>query len=333
MKNVLHFLCFGILGMVTAGSLTAKAAGRSSTDKVITQHPGENEINKSPTLAQIKDVGLCPSRDQQMFMLRGISAGEEWQRTWLTVASDNDGIFKYLEVQKLSNGDGYLKFKGNEGRYGTATVTVTVKDDGGTFKGGIDRFSRSFQVTIYAPPTLKAEAQLTDEVAASSIKGGTAQTVTTFQLKATSTTPGASFYWEPSEGLNNADIPNPVLTAANKAERTFVVTATNQYGCKSFAPLKISPLESAGNISLTASPNPVSGPTSVRFTLKGRDQSVSLSVYGSSGTRVANLFTGKAKGGQIYNFALDGSALASGVYYIRLMTASESKNLKLMVVH
>ena len=33
---------------------------------------------------------------------------------------------------------------------GTAVVTVTVRDDGGTANGGVDTFERSFQVTVNA---------------------------------------------------------------------------------------------------------------------------------------------------------------------------------------
>lgn len=54
------------------------------------------------------------------------------------------------------------------------------------------------------------------------------------QLKATG---AISYLWTPSTGLNNANIPNPVLTVWGKQD--YVVRGTNSYGCYAYDTLKI----------------------------------------------------------------------------------------------
>ncbi|MEI6949923.1 T9SS type A sorting domain-containing protein [Paraflavisolibacter sp. H34] len=81
---------------------------------------------------------------------------------------------------------------------------------------------------------------------------------------------------------------------------------------------------------LLAFPNPFSGPATVTYTLpKGGDYFLTL--LDSRGRVVSLLKQGKATAGSQQVFVLEGTGLSSGVYFVRLQTASGSQTLKLVL--
>ena len=65
------------------------------------------------------------------------------------------------------NTTGSLTFEPTPGTSGTATITVTVLDSGGTANGGVNTFSQSFTVTIVPvnqQPTLGSLASNTTTI-------------------------------------------------------------------------------------------------------------------------------------------------------------------------
>jgi hypothetical protein len=77
-------------------------------------------------------------------------------------------------------------------------------------------------------------------------------------------------------------------------------------------------------------PNPFNPVTSIRFTLK-EPETITLTVYSISGTRIAVLAEGRYSSGT-HTTVFDGSALGSGVYFYRLETGKFITSRKLVLM-
>jgi hypothetical protein len=113
------------------------------------------ELNDPPTLDPISDPAAIPEDSgQQTVDLTGITAGPNETQT-LTVAatSSNPAVIPDPTVTYTSpNSTGSLAYTPVPNANGTAVITVTVKDDGGTLLGGVDTFTRTFTVTVTPVP-------------------------------------------------------------------------------------------------------------------------------------------------------------------------------------
>lgn len=104
--------------------------------------------NAAPTLAAISNSTVCYSTANQTVALTGITPGPETtQTTTLTVTSDNPNLFDILTVSG-TGATGSLTYHLRNNVAGSANVTVTVTDDGGTAFGGVNTFSRTFRITV-----------------------------------------------------------------------------------------------------------------------------------------------------------------------------------------
>lgn len=287
--------------------------------------------NLPPTLDQISDVGLCPTRDAQTIMLKGISPGPEpWQRTKLQVDADHREMFQSLEIHQLANGAGYIRFRPAANMYGTAMITVTVKDDGTTVNGGNNQLQRRFSIKLFSRPDVNASVETVD----APLSAGKQHAIATFRLSAKTSAPRASFSWFPADGIDAPQSQVTDLSTAITSGKTYYVTVTSEHGCKAIDSVVIDPHKnSQENITLAAAPNPVNHKTLVKFSIRGRDQSVTLEAFRPDGARAAHVYSGEVKANQIYLVPFDGSSLLQGVYYLRLATATSAKTLKLVVAH
>jgi hypothetical protein len=77
-------------------------------------------------------------------------------------------------------------------------------------------------------------------------------------------------------------------------------------------------------------PNPFNPSTEIKFSVETAGRTV-LRVYNILGAEVATLFDGMAEPGQYYRLKLDGSRMASGIYFYRLESERKS-DLKKMVL-
>ena len=86
----------------------------------------------------------------QTIDLTGIAAGpNESQNLTITATSDNPDVISDPTIDYTSaNATGLLSFKPVSNKSGTAKITVTVTDDGGTADGGLDTFTRTFTVIV-----------------------------------------------------------------------------------------------------------------------------------------------------------------------------------------
>jgi hypothetical protein len=111
-----------------------------------------NPVNDTPYLDTINNVLISEDASIQTVVMNNIQAGDgETGNLTITATSDNTGLIPNPTVNYTSpNAIGTLNFTPVPSRNGSAIITVTVKDDGGTANGGLDTLSRTFTVTVTA---------------------------------------------------------------------------------------------------------------------------------------------------------------------------------------
>jgi hypothetical protein len=111
-----------------------------------------NPINDAPTLDAIGNLNINEDAGAQVVNLTGISAGGgESQTLVVTATSDNTGVVPNPTVNYTSpNATGSLSFTPVPNQSGSAIITVTVNDGGGTANGGVETVTRTFTVTVNA---------------------------------------------------------------------------------------------------------------------------------------------------------------------------------------
>ncbi len=130
-------------------------------------------VNTRPTLDPIGDLTVLEDAPAKTIDLTGITTGatDELQKLTVTAASDNSALILPPVVAYTSpRATGTLSFRPVADASGIATITVTVKDDGGTANGGQDTIIRQFKVTVTPvndPPTVALTAPLEGAVFAS----------------------------------------------------------------------------------------------------------------------------------------------------------------------
>src|SRR5439155_1063623 len=117
-------------------------------------------INAAPTLDAISDpAAIFEDAGIQTINLAGITAGpNEAQTLTVTATSSNPALIPNSTITYTSpNATGSLSYTAVANQSGTAVITVTVTDNGGTANGGVDTITRTFTVTVLAAndaPTL-----------------------------------------------------------------------------------------------------------------------------------------------------------------------------------
>jgi len=108
------------------------------------------EVNAAPTLNAISNLNVMEDAEQQNVSLSGISAGPgETQTIAISVTSNKPEFFDLLQVQYTSPAQtGVLQFKTKPNVYGTATLSVTVTDNGSSVSPNVNSITRSFSVVI-----------------------------------------------------------------------------------------------------------------------------------------------------------------------------------------
>ncbi len=107
-------------------------------------------VNDAPTINTPSNLTINENAGQQTVNLTGITAGGgETQTLTVTDSSNNTSLIANPTVTYTSpNSTGTLTFTPAANTFGTATITVTVMDNGGTANGGVDKTSVHFTVTV-----------------------------------------------------------------------------------------------------------------------------------------------------------------------------------------
>lgn len=120
-------------------------------------------VNDAPTLSPVSNpAAILEDAGQQTINLAGIADGdaEATQTLSVSASSDNSALIPTPTLTYTSpNATGTLRYTPVANAAGTAVITVTVTDNGGTANGGVNSVSRQFTVTVTAvndEPTLNA---------------------------------------------------------------------------------------------------------------------------------------------------------------------------------
>ncbi|MGI4749814.1 MAG: gliding motility-associated C-terminal domain-containing protein [Janthinobacterium lividum] len=174
--------------------------------------------NVPPTLNAVANQTLCYSNNLQNIALSGITAGpESGQTTTLSVANSNSALIDNIAITAGSNGTGTISYHISGNTSGLATITVTVKDNGGTTNGGTDTFTQTFTLQVNALPNVSISSNQNMEVSKGTVVNLTATGGQTY------TWPGAT---DVISGQNTA-----TLIVRPKTTATYKVTATSAAGC------------------------------------------------------------------------------------------------------
>ncbi|MGX5820966.1 T9SS type B sorting domain-containing protein [Chitinophaga lutea] len=251
--------------------------------------------NEAPTLGAIGDKAYCVSASDETLNLSNVTAGPEaGQTTTVTVNYTNNALFQSFTVQGNS-----LRIRFAPGASGTSTVTVTVKDNGGTANGGIDQVQQSFQLSVssIAAPVITSNKGL--EIS----KGDVAVL--------TATGGGSSYSWDPAPGILSGQ-ENALLTIRPQQNATYRVTTTNAAGCTASASVDIKVKEDF-KVDATNIMTPNGDGINERFVIKNIDSypQNELKIFDRAG-RLIYVKRGYANE---WDARLNGKPLAEGTYY------------------
>ena len=110
-----------------------------------------DSVNDEPTMNAIADESVDEDAPEQTVALGGIGPGaaNESQTLTVTASSSNSALIPDPTVVYTSpNAGGSLKYTPVADQHGSATITVTISDDGGTANGGDDSKTRTFTITV-----------------------------------------------------------------------------------------------------------------------------------------------------------------------------------------
>ncbi|WEK20473.1 MAG: YDG domain-containing protein [Candidatus Pedobacter colombiensis] len=258
------------------------------------------DVNEPPTLSAIANQTICFTTTGQTVALSGISPGPETtQTTTLSVSSNNAGLFESLIVTGTGS-TGTVNYRLKAGMLaGTATVTVTVKDNGGTANGGIDTYSRTFIITVNALPVISINSDKGIQIS----KG---------ERVLLAATGGTSYTWGANSsiisGLNAA-----MVEVRPRETTTYTVTVTNASGCSETKTLTLTVLEDYVKIKATNIMSPDGDGINDKWVIDNIDfyPNNEVKIFDKSG----RFIYGKKGYDNSWDATLNGLPLAEGTYY------------------
>ncbi|RBL89745.1 T9SS type B sorting domain-containing protein [Chitinophaga flava] len=170
------------------------------------------QVNQAPTLDIIPDQVMCSITDKQTYQLTGASPVEAGQTLTYFVQSDK-AFFSTLTI----DAGGLLSYSLKPNVSGTANITVTVKDNGGTLNGGVDTLRRTFALKVKAQPQIIITSDKNGDISKGDIVTLTA-------------TGGNSYTWTRADGILDGQ-QSATLRIRPLQNTTYEVTATNLDGC------------------------------------------------------------------------------------------------------
>ncbi|MBC9929208.1 Ig-like domain-containing protein [Chitinophaga qingshengii] len=179
-------------------------------------------VNKPPVMNPVADVQLCATTAPQKIQLTGVSPVEADQHYTIKVTA-NQPYFDVLTADVATNTVRYQLKPGVSS--GTAAITVTLQDDGGTDNGGKDSFSQTFYLTVNPLPLITISSDKGNAVSKGDLVTLTAE--------------GAIAYsWAPAAGVTG-ELQQASLRVRPQDNATYTVTGTNAAGCSASAAITI----------------------------------------------------------------------------------------------
>ncbi|CAL1520728.1 Ig-like domain-containing protein [Chitinophaga sp. MM2321] len=264
-------------------------------------------VNKAPTLDEIADENNCAGTDVHTIRLTGMSAVEPVQTYKLTVAADQP----YFDQLTVSDA-GVLSYQLKPDiTSGTANVTVTIKDNGGTQNGGADTQQRSFRITVNSLPA----------VSISSDKGNNVSKGDIIRLTATG---GGSYSWAPADGIISGQ-QSAVLQVRTMANTTYEVTVTSAVGCSNTGSISISTIADF-KVEATNIISPNGDGRNDKWVIRNLDSypDNEVKIFDRTGRMVYQ----RRNYSNDWDGTMNGKPLAEGTYYYILTINGSSKTAK-----
>jgi hypothetical protein len=144
---------------VTAHDDGGTANGGIDTSSPVTFTLTVSAINDAPTIAPIAGQTVNEDDGPQIAAVTSFSPGpanEAAQALTISTSADHPEYFE-AGAEPTFDASGNLSYTPATGAFGTATVTVTVSDDGGTASGGVDTTSTTFTITLVPLPPIAGD--------------------------------------------------------------------------------------------------------------------------------------------------------------------------------
>jgi hypothetical protein len=220
--------------------------------------------------------------------------------------------------------DDYFWYSSDGGNILSRSVSSVVVDKPGTYiVSGRKRYT-TCTVTDTVVVTLDTEAPNI------SAKGGTLSSDTgTVQLTGASTTEGVNYSWTGPAGYTSTE-QNPVVSVAG--EYTLTVTDLEN-GCVATMTVEVQPQAVTQTSVISQAkvfPNPIESKGAVEFKLHTTGNYV-VELYDLKGNLIRKLKTGHATAGELVNVELDGNGLKGGLYIARIVSANDTKTIKVIL--
>ena len=199
--------------------------GGVDTSAIQTFNINITAVNDQPNMNVIDPLPPIPiNSGMQTYPFGGVRSGpanEFTQTLTVTAVSDNPGLIPNPTVTYTSpDTTGSLSFTPVANQSGTANITVTLMDNGGTLNGGMDTFTQTFPVFVSAPtPTPSPTPTATTTPSATPTPTATATATPTASATATAPptpTPSAT----PTATATATATPPPTPTASPTASAT-----------------------------------------------------------------------------------------------------------------
>jgi gliding motility-associated-like protein len=255
------------------------------------------DVNEAPIFNTIANQTICAIGDRRSLTIGGISAGpESSQTTSFTLNNSNAALFSELTVAN----NGVINYRTTDGKSGVATITVTLKDNGGTANGGVDTYSQSFTITVNPLPDLN----ITTEGNKIELAKGE-----TLVLKASG---GTTYSWVQAQGIignrNTAE-----LTVRPEATTTYTVEATSAAGCSTTKSITITVKEDLIVVKGTNILSPNGDGKNDRFVIRNIDMypNNTVKIY----DRAGRLLFSQVNYTDQFDGTFKGSPLAEDTYY------------------
>ncbi|SFD61441.1 gliding motility-associated C-terminal domain-containing protein [Chitinophaga sp. CF118] len=262
-------------------------------------------VNQAPLLDVISDVVMCTNTDAHTIQLTGASAVEATQTYNFSIMA-NQPDFEVLSVDAA----GLITYKLKGGVSGNKTVTVTIKDDGGTTNGGVDTLRRTFTITANSLPIISI----------SSDKGNAISKGDIIHLTATG---GSSYSWDNADG-NISGEQSDILEAKPMSNTTYKVTVTSNAGCSDTAQITVKVVEDF-KIDAVNILTPNGDGKNDKWVIRNLDSypNNEVRIYDRTGRMVFN----RRNYSNDWDGTMNGSPLAEGTYYY-ILTIDGGKTAK-----
>ncbi|OYV92638.1 MAG: hypothetical protein B7Z73_04810, partial [Planctomycetia bacterium 21-64-5] len=237
--GTLHFTLTPDQFGVAALTVTATNSGSgNNTSAPLTANIVVTGINDPPTIDTIAPQQAGDDGVQRSVSLTGISAGlDESQILSITAVSSNPTLVPNPTVSYTNPNDtGTLFYTPTAGVTGTATITVTVTDNGGTANGGVNTVTETFAITVtnVIPTATPQNVTVAENTQQLITLGGTPPTGASYSLTATITSlpTNGTLYLTPDGSTSGSAITAVNTTVTNN--EVIYVPSQNITGSDSF---------------------------------------------------------------------------------------------------